>query len=47
MRNDVGKLVLRLAVGILMAFHGLSKLRHGVGWMAGPLSAHHLPVALA
>lgn len=47
MRNDAGKLILRLAVGGLMAFHGLSKLRHGVAWMAGPLSAHHLPSALA
>jgi putative oxidoreductase len=47
MRNDVGKLILRLTVGVLMAFHGLSKLRHGVAWMAGPLSAHHLPAALA
>ncbi|HEX7136789.1 MAG TPA: DoxX family protein [Vicinamibacterales bacterium] len=47
MRNDAGKLVLRLAVGVLMAFHGLSKLRHGVAWMAGPLSAHHLQSFLA
>jgi putative oxidoreductase len=46
-KDDAGKLILRLAVGILMAFHGLSKLRHGVAWMAGPLSAHHLPAALA
>jgi len=45
--NDAGKLILRLAVGALMAFHGLSKLRHGVAWMAGPLSAHHLPAFLA
>ena len=47
MRNDAGKLILRLAVGGLMAFHGLSKLRHDVAWIAGPLSAHHLPAALA
>ena len=47
MHNDAGKLILRLAVGGLMAFHGLSKLRHGVAWMAGPLSAHHLPSFLA
>ena len=45
--NDAGKLILRLAVGILMAFHGVSKLRHGVAWMAGPLGAHHLPAFLA
>jgi putative oxidoreductase len=47
MNNDAGKLILRLAVGVLMGFHGLSKLRHGVAWMAGPLSAHHLPAFLA
>lgn len=47
MRNDVGKLLLRLVVGGLMLFHGVSKLRHGVAWMAGPLGAHHLPAALA
>jgi putative oxidoreductase len=46
-KDDAGKLILRLAIGILMAFHGLSKLRHGVAWMAGPLSAHHLPASLA
>ena len=45
--DDVGKLVLRLVVAGLMAFHGVSKLRHGVAWMAGPLHAHHLPAWLA
>ena len=30
-----------------MMFHGVSKLRHGVAWIAGPLHAHHLPAALA
>jgi putative oxidoreductase len=44
---SIGKLVLRLAVAILMSFHGISKLRHGVAWMAGPLQAHHLPAWLA
>jgi putative oxidoreductase len=45
--GSIGKLVLRLAVGGLMAFHGISKLRHGVAWMAGPLGAHHFPAWLA
>ena len=45
--TDIGKLILRLAVSILMGFHGVSKLRHGVAWMAGPLQAHHLPDWLA
>ena len=45
--NDAGKLVLRLTVGLLMMFHGIAKLRHGVAWMRGPLAAHHLPAFLA
>jgi len=45
--NDIGKLILRLTVAVLMAFHGVSKLRHGVAWMAGPLQAHHFPAWLA
>jgi putative oxidoreductase len=44
--GDAGKLILRLTVAVLLAFHGASKLKHGVGWMAGPLQAHHLPPAL-
>ena len=43
-RDDAGKLILRLAVGVLLGFHGVSKLKNGIGWMAGPLSAHHLPM---
>lgn len=46
-RDDTGKLILRLAVGGLMIFHGVSKLRHGVAWIAGPLHAHHLPPFVA
>jgi putative oxidoreductase len=45
--DDKGKLILRLTVAVLLAFHGISKLRHGVAWMAGPLQAHHLPTWLA
>jgi len=43
-RDDIGKLILRVAVAALIGFHGVSKLKHGVGWMAGPLHAHHLPM---
>src|SRR5437016_3988494 len=43
-RDDIGKLILRLMVAVLMGFHGASKLRNGIGWMAGPLHAHHLPM---
>ena len=44
MRSDLGKLILRLAVAILMGFHGVSKLKNGIGWLAGPLRAHQLPM---
>lgn len=42
-RDDLGRLVLRLTVGILLLLHGISKLKHGVGWMAGPLAGIGLP----
>ncbi len=45
--TDAGKLVLRLTVAVLLLFHGVSKLRHGIGWMAVPLHAHHLPAFIA
>ena|SRR5438105_4908448 len=43
-RDDIGKLILRLTVGLLLGFHGVSKLRNGIAWMAGPLTSHHLPM---
>ena len=42
-RDDLGKLVLRLAVGVLLLLHGIFKLRNGIGWMAGPLGSVGLP----
>ena len=41
--EDWGKLLLRLAVGGLLIFHGIAKMRNGIGWMAGPLSGLGLP----
>ncbi len=41
--QDTGKLILRLTVAGLILFHGISKLIHGVGWMAQPLAGLHLP----
>lgn len=35
--DDLGKLVLRLTIAILMLFHGWFKVQHGVGWIAGML----------
>ncbi len=41
--DDAGKLLLRLAVGGLMLFHGVSKLIHGIGWLMGMLNGMGLP----
>jgi putative oxidoreductase len=44
MRNDdLGKLILRLTVAVLMLFHGVYKLQHGIAWMAEPLGEFGLP----
>ncbi len=45
--SDLGKLVLRLTLGILLLFHGVSKIRHGVDFIFPALEAHGLPTALA
>jgi putative oxidoreductase len=45
--EDWGKLLLRLVVGGLLIFHGIAKMRNGVGWMAGPLSGLGLPAFVA
>lgn len=44
---DLGKLVLRIALGVLVLLHGVAKLRGGVGPIGGMLAAHGLPAALA
>src|SRR5271157_2743030 len=46
-QRDIGKLILRVTVGGLLLFHGVSKLINGIAWMAGPLSASHLPFFIA
>jgi putative oxidoreductase len=45
--EDVARLLLRLAVGGLMLFHGIDKIRHGVAWMYPLLDAKGLPTLLA
>ncbi|MBU1442713.1 MAG: DoxX family protein [Gammaproteobacteria bacterium] len=45
--DDFGKLVLRLAVGILILLHGIAKVNGGVGFIANMLASHGLPAALA
>lgn len=45
--DDLGKLVLRLTVGILLLLHGIFKLSHGIGGIEGMLVAKGLPAFFA
>jgi putative oxidoreductase len=45
--SDLGKLVLRLTLGLLLILHGISKLKNGVGFIQPALAAHGFPVQLA
>lgn len=45
--DDTGKLVLRVALGVLILLHGIAKLSSGVGFISGQLAAQGLPGALA
>lgn len=45
--DDVGKLVLRLTLGILILLHGISKLVGGIGGIEAMLSANGLPPFIA
>ncbi|ADU37406.1 putative oxidoreductase [Variovorax boronicumulans] len=45
--DDTGKLVLRLALGILILLHGVSKVTKGVDGIGGMLASHGLPAFLA
>jgi putative oxidoreductase len=46
MNDDTGKLLLRIALGVLILLHGISKLRNGIGWLDGALENAGLPVFL-
>jgi putative oxidoreductase len=45
-RTDVGLLLLRIAVAVIVIFHGFFKLKHGVAWIGGPLGKVGLPAWL-
>jgi putative oxidoreductase len=45
--DDIGKLILRVAVGGIMLFHGVWKMMHGIGWLPPVLHMHGLPEFLA
>ena len=42
-RADLGKLILRLALGVLILLHGIAKLRGGLGGIEGMVTSHGLP----
>ncbi|WP_345986415.1 DoxX family protein [Sulfurimonas sp. HSL-1656] len=41
--DDLARLLLRLSIGILMLFHGVHKLLHGISHIQGMLQAHGVP----
>lgn len=45
--ENIGKLVLRLALGMLMLLHGIGKLRYGTSGIESLLHGHGLPAFLA
>jgi len=45
--DDIGKLVLRVALGVLILLHGVAKITKGVDGIGGMLASHGLPAILA
>lgn len=45
--DDGGKLLLRVAVGVLMLLHGVFKLSNGIGGITGMVQGAGLPAVLA
>ena len=45
--DDLGKLVLRLTLGLLLIFHGIAKLKGGISGISGMVAGAGFPAALA
>ncbi|HWK69679.1 DoxX family protein [Pollutimonas sp. M17] len=45
--DDLGKLVLRLTIGVLILFHGVAKLLHGIGPIESMIVARGMPAFFA
>ncbi len=45
--NDLGLLIIRLSIGILMLLHGIAKLSHGVGFIEQTVVDSGLPSFIA
>lgn len=46
-QSDLGKLILRIALGVLVLLHGIAKLKGGVGPIEGVVAAHGWPSYVA
>jgi len=44
---DLGKLILRVTLSVLILFHGVSKIFHGIDWIIGMIDKAGLPSAVA
>ncbi|PAF50805.1 DoxX family protein [Helicobacter sp. 13S00477-4] len=44
---DIGKLILRFNIGVLMLFHGVYKVIHGIGGVEGLIGSMGLPSFVA
>jgi len=44
--SDLGRLVLRLVLGILILFHGVAKITGGIAFVTGGIEKYGLPPAL-
>lgn len=45
--NDLGLLIIRISLGLLMLLHGIAKLTHGVDFLSGMFKEMGLPAFLA
>jgi putative oxidoreductase len=45
--EDLGKLVLRITLAILILLHGIAKLQHGIDFISGMVTNAGLPAVLA
>lgn len=46
-QHDLGKLILRVTLGVLILLHGIAKLKGGISGIEGMVAAHGLPRELA
>jgi putative oxidoreductase len=45
--DDLGKLILRLTIGVLILFHGVAKVLNGIGPIEGMVAARGMPAFFA